>query len=157
MPHHRKIKLMFLAFAILIGLACSAQSKDAPPKSACEVTFSTFDGLPTQVLVGTDIENIASFKASSSALEGAYHTDIGGAVLTIHIIQTEKGRTLKRIFMEPGKPEDAHDYFPVCISDGRLSADKLKGKIVEDGLLILEEQPDVEGIPDNLWIFYKRK
>lgn len=152
-----RIGLMWMAFVILMSLACSAQSEEVSKNNECDAAFTTFDGLPTQVLVGTDIVDSSSLNTSSQVLKSEYSAEMGGAKLTLYVTQTDKGRTVKRIYQEPGMIEVVRDYSPVCFLDGRLSADRLKGKIVDGGLILLEERPDVNGIPNNLWIYYRSK
>lgn len=157
MFHGFKIRLSFLVFALLLSLACSVKSDSVIKGKTCEVNFSTFKGLPTEVLFGTNIVDISSFKNSLPALKNEYAAEMGGAELAIYVTQKGNGITFKRTFQEPGGPVDVREYSPVCIVDYRLSAANLKGKFVKDGLLILEEKPNIDGIPDNLWIFYKSK
>lgn len=121
------------------------------------MTFSSFKGLPTQVLVGTDLVEIASFNNSMQPLGKHYMAEMGGAILTIEVTQSNNIVSFIRTYQEPGRPEKVHEYSPVCLAEERLSADKLKGKLVKGGVLILEEQSGLGGIPAIMWVFYKKE
>ncbi len=153
--NYNKRSIPFLSIMLVIGLACIAQSGEVRSEKPCEVSFSTLKGLPKTVLVGTDIVNIASFKKSSQTLNDNYSAEMGGATSNIQISRTANHTLITRTYREPGNLGNIRRYSPSCIVNEFFSAINLKGKLVKGGLLLLEEKPDVEGIPDNFWVFYK--
>jgi hypothetical protein len=153
MAQKKILNLTVLMFFTLC--ACIAQSGGADEKKPCNVTFSTLEGLPEMVLVGTDVVNIESLNPSSQTLESNYSVEIGGATLAIQVSQAKTVKTIRRTYQEPGTGKQVHEYSPVCTAKGLFSAEDLKGKIVEGGLLLLEEKPGVEGFPSDLWIYYE--
>ena len=46
-------------------------------------------------------------------------------------------------------------YSPYCAKERFISAENVKAIIVSDGLLLLEEKSKVDGIPSDLWVYYK--
>ncbi|WKE64620.1 hypothetical protein PVT67_13205 [Gallaecimonas kandeliae] len=132
----------------LAGLtACSS----AAPSSSCrlEPGFSAI-----QVLSATDLLDMASIADTDKPIGESYSSELGGAVLTLHI-DKEKGY-LERIFQEPGDVAVRQRYQLDCISDLYLKGKTISGKAVRDGLILLEEHPNTEGIPNDIGILYKR-
>ena len=150
-------RILYFVTMLIVSSACVTQSKEIYVNKKCNVSFSTLVGLPELVLVGTDVEKISSFKNTVSGLEGSYSTEIGGAIISISIGMTPNGKFIARTYQEPGIPDRIHRYNPVCEGNGLLSSKNLKGVLVEGGVLLLECETNVEGIPENLWIFYRTK
>ena len=148
--------LAFYFGLIMLNFVAGCSANDVIGESACEVnTFSELD-LPTLVVVGTDVVNIESFQSNEGRLGNNYSTEIGGAILTLSIISDSKNTNIKRTFQEPGEPIHTSLYELICISKGTLRAQNLIGKVVNDGILLLEKKPNVDGIPVNLWVFYDK-
>jgi hypothetical protein len=149
------IHSIFAAIIISISFGCSGEIKEINKNISCEAEPNLASNLPTQVLDSTDIVDISTFTTSPKTLEGDYQTEIGGAVLTLTIKLTSSSWVINRTFQEPGEKTVSRDYQPTCISNKLIYSDGLVGKSVNGGILIFESKPNTEGIPDNLWIFYK--
>jgi hypothetical protein len=135
--------------------ACSAKSTNTSIKQNCKVNFSNLDGLPGSVLVGTDVDALSSFKLSSQDIAGSYTSNMGGATVDLSISQSLENKSLTREFQEPGDTQKVHEYNPICELNGFISAENLKGLMVEGGVLLLELNSNTDGIPNDLWVFYK--
>ncbi|MEJ2608954.1 MAG: hypothetical protein P8179_02460 [Candidatus Thiodiazotropha sp.] len=147
------IHLIFFIIIISISFGCSGEIKT---NVSCESESNLVDSLPTQVLDGTDIIDISIFITSSKVLEGDYQAEIGGAILTLTTKLTSSNSwVINRTFQEPGEKKVSRDFHLACISKGWIYSDSLVGKSVNGGILIFERKVNTEGIPDNLWIFYK--
>lgn len=150
------IKKMISSFTVLPFLvfltSCNANSSVS--KSLCKQDLSIELNLPKFVLVGTDVVNLENFKSSKKALSNSYITEIGGATLTFSITSNSQVISAERSFQEPGEPIKNSLYKSVCIYNDTILAENLIGKLVDDGILILEKKPDTEGIPINLWVLY---
>ena len=151
-----KWTFFYVLIILFISSSCSAQSNHGYSDQACDISFSSLEGLPEMVLVGTDVVELSSFKSAKvHKLEKKYSAEFGGATLTLKISQNKKNKGITRIFKEPGMKEQTTEYSNCCTKERFISADNLKGIIVSDGLLLLEEKPEIDGIPNDLWVYYK--
>jgi len=132
----------------------SCNANDTVNESLCKPSLSIEESLPELVLVGTDVVNIESFRSSKKALANNYLAEIGGATLNFSITSNSQIISAERTFQEPGEPIKNSLYKPVCIYNDTILAKDLIGKIVDDGILILEKKPNTEGVPINLWVLY---
>jgi hypothetical protein len=151
-------KTFFCILTILfISFSCSAQSDHVYSEEACNPSFSTLEGLPELVLVGTDIVKLSSFSnAKVIKIKKEYSAEFGGANLTLRISQNKNDKRITRIYKEPGMMEKATIYSPYCAKERFISAKNLKAILVHDGILLLEEKSMIDGIPDDLWVYYKQ-
>ena len=111
--------------------------------------------MPGLVLVGTDVVDIESFNKSKEQLSKSYSAEVGGAALELSLNLTSEYLTVIRSFNEPGQAVNTKTYI-ICNSE-EFSSDKLHIRVVGNGILMLETEPSVDGIPDDLWILYDRK
>jgi hypothetical protein len=151
-----KWKLFCVLTILFIGSSCSAQSNHVPSEQACNISFSSLEGLPELVLVGTDVVQLSSFsRVKVDVVKKEYTAEFGGANLTLQINQNKNDKRITRIFKEPGMKQEINVYSPYCAKGGLISAENLKAIIVSDGLLLLEEKSGIDGIPGDLWVYYK--
>jgi hypothetical protein len=153
-----KMKWTFFCFLTILFISslCSAQSDSAHSEQACNISFSSLEGLPELVLVGTDVVELSSFGiAKINNIKKEYSAEFGGATSTLKISQNKNEKKITRLFKEPGMKEEIVIYSPYCAKERFVSAENLKAIIVSDGLLLLEEKSKVDGIPSNLWVYYK--
>lgn len=154
---HKMKRIFFCVLTILfISTSCSAQSDHVYSEQACNTSFSSLDGLPELVLVGTDVVKLSSFsKAKVNKMKKEYSAEFGGANLTLRISQNKNDKRITRIYKEPGMKEEITIYSPYCAKERFISAENLKAIMVSDGLLLLEEKSEIDGIPSDLWVYYK--
>lgn len=151
-----KWTIFYVLIFLFISSSCSAQSNHEYSDQACDISFSSLEGLPEMVLVGTDVVELSSFNSAKvHKLKKKYSTEFGGATLTLSISQNKNDRRITRTFKEPGMKEQATEYSSYCTKERFISADNLKGIIVSDGILLLEEKPEIDGVPNDLWVYYK--
>jgi hypothetical protein len=116
-------------------------------------------GLPESVLVGTDVTPLAAFLGSTTRipLTGTFHCEQGGATARVHLGTNAKGQTLTRELAEPGTTAQVRRYEDLrSQADGmRLSGKGLEAIGTRRGILVLEKEAWVEGIPAELWIEYQ--
>jgi hypothetical protein len=62
--------------------------------------------------------------------------------------------TIIRTFSEPGKAVNTKTYI-ICNSE-ESSSDELHIRVVNNGILMLETESGVDGIPDEFWILYDK-
>lgn len=150
---------LFCVLTILfISSSCSAQSDHVYSEHACSISFSSLEGLPELVLVGTDVVKLSSFRnAKVHKMKKEYIAEFGGATSTLKISQKKNEKKITRFFKEPSMKEEITIYSDYCTKERFISAENLKAIIVSDGLLLLEEKSEVDGIPSDLWVYYKRK
>lgn len=149
--------IFFCLLTILfISSSCSAQSDSAHSEQACNISFSSLEGLPELVLVGTDVVKLSSFSdAKVHKIKKEYFAEFGGATLTLRFSQNRNDKKITRLFKEPGMKEEITIYSPYCAKERFISAENVKAIIVSDGLLLLEEKSEIDGIPSDLWVYYK--
>ena len=111
--------------------------------------------MPGLVLVGTDVVDIESFNKNKEQFSKSYSAEIGGAALELSLDLSSEYLTVIRIFMELGQAVNTKTYI-ICNSEEELSSDELHIRVVDNGVLMLETEPGVDGIPDNLWILYEK-
>ena len=141
---------------VILGLSLFALSafttadvlSAAHQPSQCEALYSEVSERPSDVLVGTDVADLSSFKESDAELSGEYSAELGGATVTVSVTPN----ALTRTFQEPGTDPDQRTFQPVCRSGSELIADGMIARRVSEGLLYLEPSSDVGGIPADLWM-----
>ncbi len=114
----------------------------------CEELAANIDNLPGNVLVGTDIADSASFEDSDAGLAGQYQGETGGATLGT-MINTD---FVVRQFEEPGSEPHNRTFQPICIKGPYLFAKGLVARRVTKGVLWLERDSGVEGLPADMWL-----
>lgn len=153
---NHKTKVGFGLLAVLtFNTACSASSEKSGIGDDCSSLNFSLSGLPSLVLVGTDVVELSTFNLGLRELSETYQAEMGGASLGLTVSDQSKKKIITRTFKEPGENQLTSVFYPVCQSEELILAGDLKGKIVEEGLLVLEQKAEVEGIPSDLWIFYK--
>jgi hypothetical protein len=142
------------------GTGSSAPSETAAEGSESSVVNwkKIVAGLPSDVLVGTDVAPLASFlnKARPIPATGTFTGDQGGAESKIRLTAGAKGPTLTREFAEPGADRQVKRYENLKASAGgaRLSGKLLEVIGVGKSILVFEKASGVDGIPDSLWVQY---
>jgi hypothetical protein len=56
-----KWTFLFVLAILFISSSCSVQSDHVSSEQACNVSFSSLEGLPELVLAGTDVVKLSSF------------------------------------------------------------------------------------------------
>lgn len=153
---------------LLIILGCNAQSNSnqniakvtqkpaTTPSNPCLRLSEHKEITNKDVLTGTEISDTSKFTPSSKLSE-RYQADMGGATLNLDIEKTDNGFRLTRSYQEPGMASKLKSYASVCIKNNIILHHGLTGRIVKSGLLLIENQPENEFIPSDLWIHYKTK
>ncbi len=114
--------------------------------------------LPAEVLVGTDLKPLVSFRFTKARpIEpGNYASESGGATLEITI---RASLELIRVFQEPGEKQHSRVYSGLTrAADKSYRAKGIVVRVPDDGgLLVLERASGREEIPASFWIFYGGK
>ena len=122
----------------------------------CNKNVTSDLSMPDLVLVGTDVVDIESFNKSKEQFSKSYSAETGGAALELSLDLTSEYLTIIRSFNEPGQTVNSKTYI-ICNSEEGFSSDELYIRVVNNGVLMLETEPGVDGIPDDLWILYDKK
>lgn len=89
-----------------------------------------------------------------SEVNHTYYTEIGGAELNLSVSGSLPHLTVQRQYQESGQNIEAQVFRNVCYQNGIIHSDSLIGWYVSEGLLLLEKQTNVSGIPQDMWVFY---
>lgn len=146
-PHALRVILGISLFA-LAGCTSADEAMNGERSSQCEEHVVNIDRLPGDVLVGTDIVDSASFDDSDASLAGQYLGETGGASLGAMI----NTNFAERQFNEPGSEAHNRTFQPICIDGPYLSAEGLVVRRVTEGVLWLERDSGVEGLPADMWL-----
>ncbi|ARU59244.1 hypothetical protein OLMES_5260 [Oleiphilus messinensis] len=153
-------KFVSLASIALLIPACTftPQSVSAEQSNGhCEASYATSIVSTSSILVGTDVVDSTSFEFINTQSGSEFDAEIGGATASVKLSTTNGESSLIRSFFEPGLPVQTQQYNVLCVKDGRLSATGLTGQFVVGGVLLLESSSNVEGLPSDLWIYYRLK
>lgn len=74
----------------------------------------------------------------------------------MNIEEGPKGVTAKRSFTEPGIPAAERSYTDLCLVNGLIYGEAVRGKFVEGGIIWLELASDNDFISDDLWMFLRK-
>lgn len=140
----------------MLGIVAGCSATEQLNEPNCATNLSSEQKIPHLVLIGTDVVNLDSFNLNSGNLGKSYSADLGGASLSLTIKDGGSHTAITRTFQEPGVPAQIKEYKSVCISSETLVAPHLVGKIINEGLLLLEKKSNVDGIPTDLWVFYSK-
>ena len=146
--------LIFLGF-ILLNVTSGCTANPVAVGIDCSKNVTSDLSMPDLVLVGTDVVDIESFNKSKEQLSKNYSAEVGGAALELSLDLTSEYLTIIRSFNEPGQAVNTKTYI-ICNSE-EFSSDKLHIRVVGNGILMLETEPSVDGIPDDLWILYNKQ
>jgi len=147
--------LIFLGF-ILLNITSGCTANPVAVGIDCSKNVTSDLSMPDLVLVGTDVVDIESFNKSKEQLSKSYSAETGGAALELSLVLTSEYLTIIRSFNEPGQAVNTKTYI-ICNSEEGLSSDELYIRVVNNGVLMLETEPGVDGIPDDLWILYDKQ
>lgn len=111
---------------------------------------------PQNVLVGTDVKLLNSFKLVGHISSGQYAADIGGANLSIEIHADETSLNITRVFQEPGLAKDSKHYEFNKVNKSYINNSEILLVLVKRGVLLLEKKSGSFGIPADIWILYKQ-
>lgn len=156
MPRFSLIGVLFVLFSMN---ACSEQSLSADKASSCLIPKGAFDALPQDVLFGTDLAPVDSFKLSgeTQSLSATYHMEMGGATVSIDVSEVEGSISINRKYTEPGMPAEAKRYGSLCWNGSLLYGNTVRGKLTESGLLWLELESEHDFIPADFWMLLSEK
>lgn len=136
--------------------AVDASVAPANPQPAVDLS-----ALPQDVLVGTDVYPLKSFLKDDvpKLATGSYRSEQGGASATVKLSSSANGWTLARRFAEPGAPPQNKTYSGLT---EQAAATHLQGEGVhvlstKEGVLVLEQRSEVDGLPAALWVLYEGK
>ena len=142
----------FVLGLIFIGVA---QHALALPSKTCSANEQFLPPLPDWVLRGKNIQPFSLFKPSPEKGR-TYMTEIGGATLLIDVRQQGKIVNINRHYLSGNGQSTTEHYQHACESGGHFYADQFTGIYLDNGLLFLEQESSVQGIPENMWVYYDR-
>ena len=156
---HRNIlvklnKLLIILGFILFNLTSGCRAEPVTLGIDCNRNIPSVLAMPDIVLVGTDVVDIGSFNKSNEKLSNSYSAEIGGASLVLSMDLTPEYLTIIRTFSEPGKAVNTKTY--IISNSEEPSSDELHIRVVNNGILMLETESVVDGIPDEFWILYDK-
>ena len=123
---------------------------------ACNIPADAFSKLPTEVLDGTDVADIGSFKTAD--ISGVhFYTEMGGASIEIDTQALNGLYKIQRIYKEPDLESITTNYNNLCVKEGRLYGENVRGIFAEKGILWLELKSGHEFIAPDLWIYLEKK
>lgn len=151
----RRAQPVTLGLSLFALSACTTAdvSSNAHQPAQCEALSSEASDLPADVLVGTDIAELTSFKDSDADITGEYQAELGGATVSVSVASD----SLTRTFQEPDADPDRRTFHSTCISGSDLIAEGMVARRVSEGLLYLEPSSDVGGMPDSLWLLLEAR
>lgn len=145
--HTKKSIIFILVLLSLLQNACFAE------KSITQI----FKNSPKNVLVGTDVQLLSSFKLAGNISAEKYVAEMGGAILSIEIIENEKSLKITRIFQEPGLPKENKSYEFNKTNKSYINHSEILLAKVKSGILLLEKKSGSFGIPTDMWVLYTKK
>jgi hypothetical protein len=148
-------KLLIILGFIILNFTSGCSAEPVTVGIGCNRSVASNLSMPGLVLVGTDVVDIESFNKSKEQFSKSYFAEIGGAALELSLDFTSEYLTVIRIFIEPGQAVNTKTYI-ICNSEEELSSVELHIRVVDNGVLMLETEPGVDGIPDDLWILYEK-
>lgn len=149
-------KLLIIIGFILFNLTSGCKAEPKAVGVDCSTDGTLGLTVPDIVLVGTDVVGFESFHKSQEQLSKTYSAEIGGAKLALSLDVHSEYLSIIRTFNEPSQVVNTRTY-NVCNTEDRLGSDQLHIRVVNNGLLVLETESKVDGIPDDLWILYDKK
>jgi hypothetical protein len=125
------------------------------PDQTCNIPKDAFSKLPTEVLDGTDVADLSSFKPAN--ISGVhFHAEIGGANIEIDAQVLNELYKIQRIYKEPDLENIVTNYNNLCVKEGRLYGENVRGIFTEKGILWLELKSGNEFISSDLWIYLEK-
>lgn len=126
------------------------------PNTTCSIPADAFNQLPSEVLVGTDVVDISSFKPTD--MSGIrFHTEMGGSSLEIYTQALAKNQKIQRIYKEPDLENINVTYSDLCLKAGYLYGESVRGIFTKKGILWLELKSGHEFISSDLWIYLEKQ
>lgn len=154
------------AAIFLLGICLSEQNiareiineANSPEKKlltqTCNIPADAFSNLPTEVLDGTDVADLGNFKVTD--ISGVkFYTEMGGASIEIDIQALNGLYKIQRIYKEPDLENLITNYDTLCVKEGRLYGENVRGIFIEKGILWLELKSKHEFISPDLWIYLR--
>lgn len=139
--------LFILVLLSLFQNACFAE------KSITQI----FKNSPQNVLVGTDVQLLNSFKLAGNISAGQYVAEMGGANLSVDIHENELSLKITRIFQESGLPKESKSYEINKFNKSFIDNSEILLVKVKSGILFLEKKSGSFGIPSDIWVLYTKK
>jgi hypothetical protein len=126
------------------------------PTPACEIPADAFSKLPTEVLDGTNVVDLDSFKPAD--ISGVlFQADMGGASIEINVQALNWLYKVKRTYNEPDLESIVTNYNNLCVKEGRLYGENVRGIFTEKGILWLELKSGHDFISSDFWIYLEQK
>lgn len=121
----------------------------------CDSSPSNFQKLPTDVLLGSDLAHINTFKLAPR-LHSKFQSETGGAMIALEIQSHNDQYIIKRTYTEAGAAPMVTTWENICVNKQYIFGNNIRGKMTEDGLLWLELKSDIEFISPDIWVFLNK-
>lgn len=126
------------------------------PSQACNIPADAFSELPTEVLDGTDVADISSFKPSN--ISGvSFQTEMGSATIEIDVQALNGFYKIQHTYKEPDLENLITNYDNLCVKNSHLYGENVRGIFTEKGILWLELKSKHDFISPDLWIYLEKK
>ncbi len=147
-----KVLVLCLLITLLVREAYSLEFDVLYAENHCNEL--KVNSVPPMVLVGTEVQNISEFEEASTGLDGVYTAEVGGAILTLTYIK--RSNQFSRTFQEPGEIQRTNHYSSACTQGEYSFVGEALGLNTEQGLLLWEPRNKIDGLPNDMWILYKK-
>ncbi|MEM1141846.1 MAG: hypothetical protein AAGI88_04610 [Pseudomonadota bacterium] len=112
-----------------------------------------------EVLDGTNVLPIDRYRflPITSIVSGCFEAEQGGATLSVCLARSATSGVawvLHREYREPGAPLQRRSYLLASIN-GRLTGEGIELHVTSAGLLVLEDDSNVETMAKDLWSLYR--
>lgn len=163
--HHFRKYSAYTAFFLLAGclneenvaqeVTKNSLSNVVTP-STCTISTDAFTKLPAEVLYGTEVVDLKTFK-KSQIVNHHFQTETGGSIVTLDINFQANNPSIKRSYKEPDIAEDIANYKNVCIDGEYIFGKDVRGIFTEQGILWLELNSKNDFISSDLWIYMDKQ
>lgn len=144
-----------IGFLLIVGcsFACAERPDVAQPINEAAKVEAVLDGTDLIDISALDIRPL-----DSSAIDGRYTAEQGGAELALIVTQNGNQWAIERTYSEPELVAEVRTY-QAKMQEGMLvsSGEDLFAKGTSDGLLVLELQSGLDSIPASYWTHYLRQ
>lgn len=138
-----------------IASEATKPTTEMPPTQDCKIPTNAFSQLPTDVLDGTEVIHINNFKPVN--ISGThFRAETGGADINLDLQALSGHYKVQRNYSEPGVENTAYTFDQLCIKEGRLYGEMVRGIFTEKGILWLELNSANEFISPDLWIYLEK-
>lgn len=138
-----------------VNTSVKTDDKDLKP-AECDESQEP-ESLPSMVLVGTDLQDVADFTLSSVAMYPS-KSDVGGAEISLKITQDNNGvYSAARTYSEPGMPSDVRKVNDLCLNGPMLYNTSVIARFTTEGILWLELDGENSMMSTELWILLTKE